>query len=709
MSGEKSVLSGEAGQLITKKLLELCGWQISEHIDFECLNGEKHKSKSSVGNRKQHSIDGIECYKSPLNHSIQKLVLISAKHHIDEYPNSSLSKLNSTTKELAQAIECAKESSTISEKYIFEDNEGRNIEFDGLITFFSSSPTEKHKSFSNNIGYELSIPKDNFNAIFFIDNKKATFLFSAIMEAKSQSDYRNISFIYPDTGTNQEPEKLSLAGNILPLELMCSDVLPIIIKKGENYHVLIFCNDLFEDKYLKRIIWLVHRLCGFATSTTIYFPDFDRTKHENTVKTIKQAFSESNYIAKIDVKKWDDLSFIKLKEDTSDYRDTANLLQNFPKSTSLLSLGKISEDFDKILPFGNMIKPLLNSSLLTASDLKEFLKGKGILVKYAEKELIIPILANLLLSPNELNHLKGLLVEIEDKPKSLNKSARFYATLTDLKDVINNFDPNNIKLRQNCRHLKQPRFVQKAENRFEMEIEIERTNTTKDLISGKTIHQARFTVLLEHNNLNNKIEFTSHETKLFLTDISSALNFKFRNSNFIHEDLKSITFRDFLNNKERVEFLTGFKNIDFSGNFSNGEIINIQFKPDESILSLPNELQSYRGKVKNLDINGNLLEELPHIYNEEYQSSILLARVKIKFDFEVDGNSGVCIAEIGFPSTLNGKEVDMETELIVTLEIIRTKGDNITGNIQRLQNKLSRIIDQIVLSKYSGATVSIAS
>lgn len=707
MAGEKSVLSGEEGQKITKRLLELCGWNIAEHIDFDCSNGAKHKLKTSKGDRQQHSIDGIQSYLNPLNHAIKNVILISAKHHASDYPSASKSKLNKTSKELAQAIECAKESSEIAEHYIVDDDSGRSIEYNGLITFLSSSLDEKHTSFFKESGHELSIPTDNFDALFFIDNKRATFLYSSISEALRYSDDNLVSYIYPDTGTNHEHQHLNLAGRLLPLELMCSDVLPILVQKSGDNHVLIFCNDRIDDKYLKRIIWLAHRICGFASRTTIYFPNYNTTDHDRMVKTVMQAFQTSNYINKISISKWDDLSFIKLKEDSGIYQDSTKTPGSFPLNDRVDAITRISEDYDKILPFGAMVKPILSSSMLSATDLKDFLKRKGVFVKYADKEAIIPIFSGMLLSPIELDFLKGMLVDKEEKPKSLNKSAAFFGTLEQLKEVVQSIPLQQIILRQNCKHLNSPRFIRKADDRYELEVDIERTNTSKDLISGKTRHTARLTVLVESGRINVKTEFSSFETKSYLESVATALNVKLKEAKCIQKDLRSVQFRDFQSNSDRVLFLTGLKDITYSDHFFNGEIVNIKFKPDETIHNLPNELNSYRGKVKNLDINGNLLEELPHIEHPDYQNAILLSRVKIKFGFSVDGNSGYCLAEIDFPSTLNGNEVDGNTDMVVSVEILKSKDSNITGNIPRLQNRLSRLLDQIVLSRYNSGTYAV--
>ncbi|MCB0651502.1 MAG: hypothetical protein KDC85_09530 [Saprospiraceae bacterium] len=701
MAGEKSVLSGEDGQKITSRLLRLCGWNISEHIDFPCFSNEKHKPPKNKGGRREHSVDGINVYYSPLNLSVTKLILISSKHHADSYPSTSKNKIYNAIKEHAQCLDCARVSPKIKDDYLDGFDSLRDIEYDGLITFFSSDISEKHNSFFFENYEFVSIPSDNFDTLFFIDNKRATFLYSAISEARQYSSNREISFIYPDTGA-QNTEDISVSGKILPLELMCSDVLPILVEKEENNHVLIFCNDPIEKKYLKRIFWLIHKLSGFAAKTIIFFPDYDSGKHKGMANSVKQQFQESDYLNKISLKKWDDYSFIKLKDSEGEYLDTARNLgvQDFPQNDQNRINGKISDDYEKILPFGSRIKPILDSSILGASDLKNFLKRKGIFVKYADKGQIIPLIANMLLSPNELDYLKGLLIDKEEKPKAINKTAPFIGTEKKLREVVLALDPKIVPLSGNCKHLKQPTFIPKGDNRYELEINIERTNTTKDLISGKTRHEGRLTISLINDKLNVKEEYTSTDTKKYLDQLSSSLNFKLKKEGCIIVDLKGIKFRDFKSNLDRVEFMTGFINIDITDTFFEGQVVNIKFKPDESLKVIPADLEPYRNKVRNLDINGSLLEELPHIEKDSYKNAILLSRIKIRYNFQIDGNKGACIASINFPSTLNGKKVDDKTDLVISVEVLKTRDSHIITNNNRLQNRLSRVLDQIVQSKY---------
>ena len=73
MSGEISVFSGEEGQKLVTNFLKVIGWNVAGHIQFECIFGEKHKTKDGNKNpRKTHNIDAIFQYDSPLMFHVTK-------------------------------------------------------------------------------------------------------------------------------------------------------------------------------------------------------------------------------------------------------------------------------------------------------------------------------------------------------------------------------------------------------------------------------------------------------------------------------------------------------------------------------------------------------------------------------------------------------------------------------------------------------------
>ena len=141
--------------------------------------------------------------------------------------------------------------------------------------------------------------------------------------------------------------------------------------------------------------------------------------------------------------------------------------------------------------------------------------------------------------------------------------------------------------------------------------------------------------------------------------------------------------------------------IDYSGVFKGGSLINIKIKPDSKHTEIPADLKHMINKVSNLNIDGENLEELQYVNDELYKPAILLERIKIEYEFKHEDDSGVCIAEIGFPSTLNSKSVDYGTILQCSIEIPkRRRNHRFKTSSKILMNVLSRKISEIANEKY---------
>ena len=106
--------------------------------------------------------------------------------------------------------------------------------------------------------------------------------------------------------------------------------------------------------------------------------------------------------------------------------------------------------------------------------------------------------------------------------------------------------------------------------------------------------------------------------------------------------------------------------------------------------------------VSNLNINGSNLDKLSYVQSELYRPCVLLERVKVKFDFELNGEIGFCVAEIGFPSSLNNKTVDYQTELQTSIVIPPIKENKrLKTKLSTLQHRLSKKLDDFVMKRYA--------
>ena len=65
-------------------------------------------------------------------------------------------------------------------------------------------------------------------------------------------------------------------------------------------------------------------------------------------------------------------------------------------------MNTLHKDINKIIPFGEFLRGFINQRYITASDLARILRERGIFVLNHEKDIMVPVMQNLLLSPTEL-------------------------------------------------------------------------------------------------------------------------------------------------------------------------------------------------------------------------------------------------------------------------------------------------------------------
>lgn len=702
MSGEKSVKSGSDGEKIVSELLKLMGWVMAGNIQYPCTKGDTHKEKSKV--RKTHNIDGLYQYHNPLIHNNYDVALISVKHKSNGYSSNKKKEVNDAIRHLGQCIECGKN----LEKEGLLNHTSKRPNFIGMLFYISSLPDESGYDLIAELQDSLVSPRLGYNTIYIIDNKKATFLTSVLKTAFQFNPLAKLEFLYHDIGYNDSPEELYVSSKIMPIELMNSSLIPIVLHEGTSSSLLLFTNIGFNKDYLKKIIWLTHKLCNLANKIVIYFPDYDTTKHERLVDSTKSIFNDSELVDRITVRRITEYSFITLKEDQNKIQLHPKTFDDYriekKKSTQIVSS---TDNINLLLPYGSRLKQLIATSKLTPTNLRDFLKSKGVLTKSSEKKYTIPILSSMLLNPLEIDVIREVLIEQEDKPKSITEIAKWADDSLDFNNAI--FDLkiddflSQLEIPSNVEFLNSPILKNPRTNFFEIPILIKRENTTKDLIVGETHHSAA--VLLykteEKSNIHIKVEYTAPETKKICTQISSIINTRLLEKKMITAKAKSILFSDFSDNTERIGFLLSFKDVKASEYFFNGRLQNIKFKPDERATQLPKELEPMKNKVTNLDINGDDLDSLTYVTDELYRQTILLERVKVKYAFKFQDNEGECITTIGFPSTLNSKKVDFYTILETKVEFPKgIKSNRFSWKKDRLITALSRKLDDLVLAKY---------
>lgn len=101
-------------------------------------------------------------------------------------------------------------------------------------------------------------------------------------------------------------------------------------------------------------------------------------------------------------------------------------------------MNTLHKDINKIIPFGEFLRGFINQRYITTADLAQILRERGIFVLNQEKDIMIPIMQNLLLSPTEFDKVRFSFSEKEDKEK---KFSREIIWNSDVQIYDNNFLP----------------------------------------------------------------------------------------------------------------------------------------------------------------------------------------------------------------------------------------------------------------------------
>ncbi len=692
---EDQVRSGRDGEKIANEILKLIGWgSVSWNIDIDCAFPSRHKP--TVKGNPHHGIDILYSYDNPLYHERRDIIIGSVKHNEKGYPSSKKSELTKHISELAENLDCVKQSDNIIQ---LVGNSSLQTHFKGLLFCLSSLDSEKEYDLTQHINDDIDFGANKFEEIFLVDNKRATFLVSAIKTAENYFPSSKVKFLYQNTGKNMDQSQLLLSGEKLPIQLINSEIIPIVKEEKDTGKIscLIFCNNLYSKENVSRLIWLSHKLCGLTNEIRIYLPNYDNNK-EYEVNAIKQLFKDESFTTKITLHRFSKFDIVSLKE------TQATISYGSPskdKQIKLMHSSQISDDIDKILPYGDFLIPKLRTSILSEVNLKNFLTEKGIITLKKSKDNILPLFSCLLLSPFELDKLKATYKEKEDKPKEIERTAivnlgnktlweTFNESFSNLKTITTSGLPKNCSLVGNP-------VLERSNsdyNHLIVKYRIEKENTNKDFLTGKTFHDAQIEIKYENNKITYLDTHSSSATykvnKNHFDNFTRAL----KKNNLLVQDFKSISFLDFANN-ERIQFLLSFLNLESSTALKVNKMTldSMKFRTDETISGLPKDLESLKGRVSNLNLHGKELNDTIYLSEEEYRVAILCEKVRFNVIYKYLNRSGICFIEVAFNGALS-RTGYKDTELRISITPAPTSFDSnftstkvlITKEVNKIKN-----------------------
>ena len=663
MSAEDSVRSGKDGEKIANEILKLIGWgSVSNNFNIDCSFPSKHKSENKNKQSGIHGLDILYSFDNPLFHDRRDIIVGSAKHSIEGYPSGLKTELAKKISELSITLHCAKESDKIIQ---LVGTSSLKTHYKGILFWFSSNEEEKEFDLTQHIDDDIDFDSNQFEEIYIVDNKRATFLVSCIKVAEAYMPSSKVKFLHQNTGKSQ----LLLTGDRLPVQLINSEIIPIVKEEHGKISCLIFCNNLYSKEIVSRLIWLAHKLCGLTNEVRIYLPNYDaNTEYE--VNAVKTMFKDEAFTTKISFHRMPIYEIIALKEEQS---KLSNLKDLVSENIQIKHSEKLPDDIDKILPFGDFLMPKLKTSILSEVNLRHFLTKKGIITYKKTKEQLLPIFSCLLLSPHELDSLKAVYKEKEDKPKVIERNAKidlgeitlwetFSSSLQSLKSL------SNIRLPKNCILEGHPLLerVNENNNHLIVKYKVEKENTNKDFLTGKTPHEGKIEIIHEKGELTFIDTHTSAPTYQLNLKYFDSFRQMLKRTNLLVEDFKAIKFLDFENN-QRVQFLLGFLKLRESSALKITHITPeiMKFKVDENINSIPRDLESLKGRVSNLKLQGKELDDTVYLADEAYRKAIFCEMMQYRVEYSHLNKTGICHLEITFNGAISNEIKDAELQISI--------------------------------------------
>jgi len=356
-------------------------------------------------------------------------------------------------------------------------------------------------------------------------------------------------------------------------------------------------------------------------------------------------------------------------------------------------------DLETILPFGEKLLPLLLSSYLTSNDLYQVLKNRGVFLSNSEKESTIPVLRNIILSPEEFDQLRFRQKTKEDRPKTstINYNIDSDSELVDL--VRSDTESiNQLVVGQPVGYQIEgaPSLSIKDKNHVFYEYSIIRNDVSKDWANSKSRHEGRVDIEKYGTSLTVTTEYTSDETRDLAKKISKrALDTITKTAGVSTTGTPiKIVFSDF-SNMSRIEFLFGI--LDEAGAYNQEEITDVSFGPDQT-KPLPEQAAWMQGKVESLALRGQKLSDIEYFANAKYKDSMLVEAIEAIITFTVDSKNFKAKIRYGFEGFLKTRIED--TEFVLSLvSLMDDKGAIVKS--KEISRELQKRINEVKLVKYN--------
>lgn len=284
--GESSKTSGENGEKITEELLKLIGWSSP-------LKGVSVPCNSKSHDKNTHGNDFVFIYNNPLHENRTDIVYVSSKNVKKGYPKGDQgvkTAFKGHLSELDGIVSCSKVSGEI--KQAIQTFQGRKQKKHvGLLVWLHGDRETQNRDIKPALS-RIQLDLASNCPLYLVDMARASFIKEAISHFRASKQGEKYHFYYPKLG-NVIANADERYGDLLPIELMASDLIPIRFTLGEKPSLCLYAKQSFSEESMKKLCSLAFDFAdGWVQDIFIGLESYHPAEDKQTKDAVLMAYQD---------------------------------------------------------------------------------------------------------------------------------------------------------------------------------------------------------------------------------------------------------------------------------------------------------------------------------------------------------------------------------------------------------------------------------
>ncbi|MBN1118066.1 MAG: hypothetical protein JXA77_12720 [Bacteroidales bacterium] len=364
---------------------------------------------------------------------------------------------------------------------------------------------------------------------------------------------------------------------------------------------------------------------------------------------------------------------------------------------------KINDNINRFLPYGESLRAILQHPSIKDSERKYLLRMKGVFVNNADEDSTFPILTTSLLSPTEFEFLKEKLQAKEDRDKTITRTLEWETNKTLIAAIPDNFNVQEIIKTTFPKYkvIGNPNFkmVDNNPNKIALDFKCETANYSKPWYRGKSEFKGQVSfekITTKDNKVQLQIVHTSPETTDIADKVAKNLENHFKANNYMNpkKEIQRILYKDFTN-EERIEFFLSMTEGNEIFDFTKVTFLDIGPDPNENLPDNINWLEL--AKVRELNINGEVLHNIHFIKDKTLHKFMELSEMEIIYNFSLPSAEGNCRIRFGFSGYFTKRLSNIE--LVADIIKINLKDEYLSVPQSSVRNQLLKEFEKLKTEK----------